>query len=464
MDRNSIHYEEAREGVLLTQHHPRNELHRFTEIPARTSLVDCGARTLRIRLHRLLAVLQICDQFFQAKPNYLKMYARNYSHAEMVDILRNISIEAEQTILTCRVNGVRCKQLFTETVTDEGICFTFNGYSSYDMFRDGVLHDEYRYLNGRKNITNWSQDAGFVTGKSYESYPIRALGSGFEAGLSMRLMMADTDVEEHCREQQGFKIILHSPREYPQARKRFILVSYSQDVTLAVRPIIYKTSSELSSYPPKRRNCFFNHERPLKFFRIYSQSNCELECVTNFTLKSCGCVKFSMPRSKGTRVCQTSEIACVILAENKMLKRAATNRLKKLQSLYTACDCIPGCNSIQYDAEITQTKCDFKKTLELRLGPEDPAIGEALAARQISKLAIYFKDTQFITLKRSELFGTTDFIADCGGILGLCLGVSLFSLVELLYYCMVRPVFMVRDSLRNKRTVTVVKEKDKGRY
>lgn len=307
------------------------------------------------------------------------MYARNYSHADMVGILRNISVKVQETILTCHVNGVRCKELFTETLTDEGICFTFNGFSSYDFFRDGVLHDEYRYLNGQKNMTNWNPNTGFVPGKTYQSYPIRALGSGLEAGLSMMLMVADTDAEEHCREQQGFKFILHAPKEYPQVRKKFVLVSYSQDVTLAVRPIIYKTSTELSGYHPNRRHCYFSHERPLKFFRIYSQINCELECVTNFTLQFCGCVKFSMPRSQGTRVCQTSEIGCVMNAENEMLKRAAAIRLKKLQNLDTACDCLPDCTSIEYDAEITQTKCDFKKTMGLRLGPEDPSVGKAIA-------------------------------------------------------------------------------------
>lgn len=57
---------------------------------------------------------------------------------------------------------------------------------------------------------------------------------------------------------------------------------------------------------------------------------------------------------------------------------------------------------------------------------------------QPTRLLIYFKDTEFITLKRSELYGPTDFLANCGGLLGLFMGVSLLSIVEVTYYATLR--------------------------
>ncbi|EAT48435.1 AAEL000552-PA, partial [Aedes aegypti] len=382
------------------------------------------------RIDRLMAVLQICDEFFHVKSKYLNMY-HQVSHENIVPVLQKLSPLVNQTILTCRVNGVRCNELFTETITDEGICFTFNGFSSYDMFKDGVLHDEYQYLNEPKNVTNWSMDEGYTVENSRKAYPIRALGSGFAAGLTMRLMALDSNIEEHCREQQGFKVTIHAPNEYPQVSKKFSLVTHSHDVALAVRPIIMQTSFELRDYDPQRRNCYFHYERQLKFFEVYTQANCEVECVTNYTLEACGCVKFSMPRSPGTRLCQTSEIICVINAEYNMLKRTLE------ESGGSACDCIPSCISIQYDAEITQSKKASRGIIWVDFCNRYLIL--YFSSRQISKLAIYFKEVQFITSKRSELFGLTDFVANCGGILGLCLGVSLFSLIELLYFCLARP-------------------------
>lgn len=51
---------------------------------------------------------------------------------------------------------------------------------------------------------------------------------------------------------------------------------------------------------------------------------------------------------------------------------------------------------------------------------------------------IFFKENEFITLTRSELYGPIDFVASCGGLLGLCIGASFLSIFELLYFCSLR--------------------------
>ncbi len=44
-----------------------------------------------------------------------------------------------------------------------------------------------------------------------------------------------------------------------------------------------------------RRQCYFDGERQLKFFQIYTKANCKLECLTNMTLRYCRCSAFFMP-------------------------------------------------------------------------------------------------------------------------------------------------------------------------
>lgn len=58
--------------------------------------------------------------------------------------------------------------------------------------------------------------------------------------------------------------------------------------------------------------------------------------------------------------------------------------------------------------------------------------------RNFSKLEMYFKRPRFISMRRSELFGVTDFLANCGGLLGLFLGFSFLSLVEIFYFLTLR--------------------------
>jgi len=57
---------------------------------------------------------------------------------------------------------------------------------------------------------------------------------------------------------------------------------------------------------------------------------------------------------------------------------------------------------------------------------------------QMSRLSIYFKQSQFITSKRSELYGMTEFLANCGGIFGLFMGFSFLSMVEMIYHFTLR--------------------------
>lgn len=74
---------------------------------------------------------------------------------------------------------------------------------------------------------------------------------------------------------------------------------------------------------------------------------------------------------------------------------------------------------------------------------------------QPTRLSIFFKERQFLTLKRSELYGYTDFFAKCGGLLGLFMGISLLSIVELIYYCTLRLgcTFRMRRARKNRQRV-----------
>jgi Amiloride-sensitive sodium channel len=61
-----------------------------------------------------------------------------------------------------------------------------------------------------------------------------------------------------------------------------------------------------------------------------------------------------------------------------------------------------------------------------------------------SQVNIFFKEDQFLASHRSELYGTTEFLATCGGIMGLCLGVSVMSLFEIVYFLTIRLWFNLR--------------------
>ncbi|KAJ8937724.1 hypothetical protein NQ314_011744 [Rhamnusium bicolor] len=111
-----------------------------------------------------------------------------------------------------------------------------------------------------------------------------------------------------------------------------------------------------------------------------------------------------------------------ILLDGKKLKMI--NEGKTVQD---QCDCPPICTSMYYIVENSQARWDWKKQYDSENG-----------TKHMSYFQIFFKNSQFITMDRNELFGATDFLANFGGLLGLFIGFSLLSLIELFYYLTLR--------------------------
>lgn len=129
-----------------------------------------------------------------------------------------------------------------------------------------------------------------------KTYPRRVLNTGPKAGLEVGLYLNEMDFHYRCfGSVKGFRVTLHSPAEIPQPSKHYFYVPQDMEVLVTVKPNMIETSKELQHYTPALKQCFLNSERKLKFFKIYTQRHCELECLSNYTFKICGCVLFSYP-------------------------------------------------------------------------------------------------------------------------------------------------------------------------
>ncbi|XP_017081775.2 pickpocket protein 28 [Drosophila eugracilis] len=340
-----------------------------------------------------------------------------------------------------------CEKFFRKTLTEEGICYTFNGLRATEIYRE----DTYQYRHSgepleMENISSqhppWTLETGYAHGSDVETFPARVLSAGARSGIFLVLQSFKQEVDYACRGPvQGFKVLLHAPDDVPQVSKQFVRIPMGKEVLIAVKPNMITMSSGIAEYHPIRRQCFLSHERSLRFFKVYTESNCQLECLANFTLTKCGCVKFSMPRNMYMPVCGEDKIHCYDRAERELLVREFM-RVRALNSardysrgVESACNCMPACTSLVYNTEISQANFDLE---EMLLAEGDTEFLQDYPGSQMSRLSIYFKQSQFITSKRSELYGMTEFLANCGGIFGLFMGFSILSLVEMIYHFTLR--------------------------
>ena len=59
----------------------------------------------------------------------------------------------------------------------------------------------------------------------------------------------------------------------------------------------------------------------------------------------------------------------------------------------------------------------------------------------VAILHVYFKNLHFIRQERGELYGFIDLFSNIGGLMGLCMGLSALSVVEVLYFFSMRLYF-----------------------
>ncbi|KXJ70516.1 hypothetical protein RP20_CCG023314 [Aedes albopictus] len=384
------------------------------------------------RVRRLLLLLQLCDY------NIYDKHETPFYYDDVLVDLRRMSIPSFEIFNACgwKGQGIACLEYFKTTLTEKGFCYTFNSLANNDILRKEELDPRYN-LNSEVRASHWELDKGFRD-TGINSFPHRIVSGGYRNSLEATLIVNKSDLDYLCGDSfQGYKVMLHMPDEFPIVSHQYFRVPLDQELIVSVTPNVMATDDRVRSYPPEERRCYYAHERYLRFFKIYNKANCETECLTNYTYQLCGCVQFWMPHPRGSPICTLHDSPCYHSAASHILKSTASKRAKSYSKLpWVSCNCLPTCNFIEYQTQVSQAKWKWQRGEYFNYMERMPMPDSV----HQSKMVIYFREADFIPLVRKEVTSISEFIANCGGLMGLFMGVSLVSLVELVYYCTLRPV------------------------
>ncbi|XP_077288026.1 pickpocket protein 28-like [Arctopsyche grandis] len=332
-----------------------------------------------------------------------------------------------QLIPGCRWKSAtrNCETLFNAALTDEGLCCTFNS-----------LHREMMFRNPRDlsdlNITfpfpavDWTFEEGYPDDAPADGFPWRPNGVGANLGLTLILDAAIDEYYCSSTSSVGFKILLHNPSETPKIKDFGDLIPPGRESRVVVKPRIYDAQPNVRSISLNKRRCYFSDERQLVYYRTYTQKNCEMECEARLTIERCNCSQYFMPKNSSIRICGVADASCYVeLKVNESSLMVDTN-----------CDeCFPSCYELSYGKEYSTAPLtdNFLIHEENLLGKSPEYFKNNMAI-----VHIYFVEASFIRFTKGELFGFTDFLSNTGGLLGLFLGFSFLSLVEIVYYVTLR--------------------------
>ncbi|KAG8258305.1 hypothetical protein J6590_032233 [Homalodisca vitripennis] len=358
---------------------------------------------------------------------------------DLQSFMINVSQPCHEMLVACYWHGekYKCEDLFNPTLTDEGICCSFN-----KVKRDFIFHNP-RDLSDL-NVTfpfesiDWTPERGYPEGANVDHLPWRAWGAGSHLGLSIVL---DANLDEYyCSSEVsiGFKVVLHNSVETPKMNAFATLLEPGIESRMIVDPLIMTSTEQFQRIPVQKRNCVFGSERNLSFYRTYTQRNCALECEAKFTLDACNCVLYYMPKNESTRICSRTDQDCAQRALKAMELRLIDdgNISASLNTSRTkACGCKPGCFAVAYKIKQSTSKLTSKNDIDKELlGEKDTTY----FSKNMAVLHVFFTETQYTAHQRGELFGFTELLSNTGGLLGLFMGFSFLSAVEAVYFLTLR--------------------------
>ncbi|CAG9808827.1 unnamed protein product [Chironomus riparius] len=291
--------------------------------------------------------------------------------------------------------------VYAEIRTQLAMGYTFNIIDTNKLLNFKSINQEFQYF---KNVTTKAPDNIIKTARNI------SVRKGTGAILKMKLKSHKLNSTEGLCKLMG--LLIHDIDALPTFFKRDDIMSIAPGrLDVEVIPEIIKTDIDMKKIDSSVRKCYFDGEKSLKYFNKYSQKNCIIECLTNFTLSMCNCTDPSQP-FEIENFCHQD-----FYDHNIYCPSQAVQKFESQENVENSCECIPTCDSITYHVKYSYkfAKDDDEIEINLRLNSED---------------AILFR--------RYQLFTFSDVVSYVGGLLGLLAGISMLSIVEFFYYFFIR--------------------------
>lgn len=245
----------------------------------------------------------------------------------------------------------QCLCLFQQNMVSRSVSIFFEVKNSLKIrecfwcFADTSTHDSHHRISSdfhfdkRSFVTTMPlHDATIETDP--KQYPLHTSADATDGLQFLMRELPDWDLVT-CREAS---FTIHSSFELPNAfdLSNFCDFDYQKALTVLIIPEVIFTDSALRSVDPRKRNCFFDGERELEYFKTYSKANCEMECLAEFTMQKCNCTTLNLVRNESTPLCHLKDMKCV-------RDRATPKGLRH-------CGCLERCNLINYHFEVRSDK------------------------------------------------------------------------------------------------------------
>ncbi|XP_055745054.1 acid-sensing ion channel 2-like [Salvelinus fontinalis] len=332
----------------------------------------------------VLDLLQEDSQAWFSKLSDFRLFLppRNFEGSNL-EFMDRLSHQLEEMLLSCKYRGEPCgPQNFTSVFTRYGKCYMFNAAEE---------------------------------GKTLRTTMKGGTGNGLEIMLDIQqdeYLPVWGDTEETAFE-AGVRVQIHSQAEPPFVHELGFGVAPGFQTFVATQ------EQRLTYLPPPWGEC---ESKALDsgFFQAYSVTACRIDCETRYIVENCNCRMVHMP---GDSPFCTPE----------QYKDCAEPALAKLSMLESSnCICRTPCNMTRYNKELSMVKIPSKTSaryLEKKFNRSEKYITD-----NILVLDVFFEALNYETIEQKKAYEVAGLLGDIGGQMGLFIGASILTILELFDY------------------------------
>ncbi|XP_035717973.1 sodium channel protein Nach-like [Vespa mandarinia] len=373
---------------------------------------------------------------------------RVYNGYNVERIMKRLLPKCRSFVWQCSWNGKDqdCNEIFFLKKTSDGYCCTFNSARRFNDFGDT---DSFTF-------------ASQMVERSKET--------GSEYGLSVLLNPQLYDYAYKLLPIIGLKILIYSSFDYPNTVNggvREVFVPPKVEMFLNLNAINFYSLPDVIDYDINQRDCLFSTEQAKIFGGYYSYTNCISHCRTQDIISFCKCIPFFYPITSdmaNIRNCNLKDLLCLKKYKDRWLnlepryeKFMESFHERKLPngSCCIKCDCLPSCEDITYTVSISDIPLNIPYLLWNR---------KKTRMNNHSLVHIYFGSSGTTRIKQDMFLYWYELMSNYGGICSLFLGISIISLIEMLYFFIIRLIksepssLMTTNSGNNVNVKTIIIE------
>uniref|UniRef100_A0A182MEP0 Sodium channel protein Nach n=1 Tax=Anopheles culicifacies TaxID=139723 RepID=A0A182MEP0_9DIPT len=348
-------------------------------------------------------------------------------------LLLELNQPCEELIKVCYWLGseVPCPKVIHRTRTDNGFCCSYNVDSTMQP------------LLLQRNETT----------PRHPYRPKRLSGAGRHVGLSILIDVQPETYMAPTKSYYGAEVYIHDSADFPSDADFEHVAQPGWDVVMSVIPLPIESSSTMSQVPENMRKCFLPEESNAQSLDNFNLNVCMAECRLRTILKLCSCIPFyyselNIEEARNMDMCSLKHVECLHYFRRYFYSLRADDSLdSELQDVEFGmdCECKPPCSVLNYNVQTIASQRKSKSFKSANFGGRNVSM--------YATLNVHFKDIYCVKYKRDAYMTWDSLVATFGGIFGLCMGGSVLSIVELIYYFTIKPFTLYQSGRKRKQSI-----------